>query len=405
MAIAQGINKQLIVRTQTGLGSVGSATAQKLRRETASFNLTKSTFENKEIASHQQSTGATHGLRQTSGTISALLSGTSYNMFFQALLKGTYAAPAMTGMTGLGLTVAASGSNYTLTIASGSYLTAGLKDGDVIRITAGSGNADTKDKNLLIIAVTSATVLTVRVVNGSTMTVGAATAATIAYQGKKCFANPTPGAQTYFAIEEWFSDISVSDYYTDTCVGSVDIGLPSEGNATLAWNFAGLEKTQSGSQQLTGATAETTTPVLTAVNGVLIANGAVIGNVTGLSIKVDCAAANMGAVVGSDNSPDVQRGRIAVSGQMTAFFEGVSLTSLYDAATVIALHCVVASSQDANASFVSFTLPALKLSSDNKDDGEKGLIQTIAFTAEIKGTGGAGTGNEKTIFSTQDSLA
>ena len=63
MSIAQGINKKLTIRKQTGLGVVGAATAQVLRRETATFNLSKSTFENNEIAAHQQSTGITHGLR------------------------------------------------------------------------------------------------------------------------------------------------------------------------------------------------------------------------------------------------------------------------------------------------------------------------------------------------------
>ena len=51
---------------------------------------------------------------------------------------------------------------------SGSYLTDGFKIGDVIRLTAGAFNALNTQKNLLIIALT-ATVATVRVVNGSAM--------------------------------------------------------------------------------------------------------------------------------------------------------------------------------------------------------------------------------------------
>jgi len=405
MAIAQGINKSTIFRKQTGLGVVGAATAQKMRRESSTFNLAKSTFENKEIASHQQSSGITHGLRSTTGTLSGVLSPNTYSTLFGSLLRKAFTATA--AQTGKSITIAAPTSGiYPLTVTAGTLLSGGFKVGDVIRLTVGSLNAANISKNLLITAIASDTACSVRPVNGVALVAEGPTAGcTVTVVGKKSIAPLTGHTQEYWAVEEWYNDISVSDYFTDTVIGNADIGLPSEGNATVSFGFAGLEKTQSGAQVLTGATAETTTPVLTAVNGIVTVNGLAIGNVTGASIKIDCGAANMGAVVGSDNSPDIQRGRITVSGQLTAFFQDVAFSTLFDAATNFGIILVVAESQDAAAKFVSFSMSSVKFSGDSKDDGEKGLVATLPFTAQINASGGASLANDQTIISIQDSDA
>jgi hypothetical protein len=405
MAIAQGINKSTILRKQTGLGVVGAATAQIMRRESSTFNLAKSTFENKEIASHQQSSGITHGLRSTSGTLSGVLSPNTYSTLFGSLLRKVFTAT--TAQTGKSLTIAAATLGiYPLTVASGTLLTGGFKVGDVIRLSVGSLNAANISKNLLITAIASDTACSVRPVNGVALVAeGPIAGCTVTVVGKKSIAAATSQTQEYWAIEEWYNDISVSDYFTDTVVGSADIGLPSEGNATVSFGFAGLEKTQSGTQVLTGATAATTTSVLTAVNGIVTVNGLAIGNVTGASIKIDCGATNMGAVVGSDNSPDVQRGRITVSGQLTAFFQDVAFSTLFDAATNFGIILVVAEDQTAAANFVSFSMSSVKFSGDSKDDGEKGIVATLPFTAQINATGSTTTANDLTIISIQDSQA
>ena len=403
MSIAQGINKSIAIRKQTGLGNVGSATAQKLRRETASFNLTKSTFENNEIAAHQQSTGITHGLRSVAGTITGVLSPNTYSTLFSSLLRKVFTATAT--LTGMSITIAGTPGAYTLTRAAGDFLTGGIKIGDVVRLTAGTFAAPNLNTNLLVTNVT-ALVLTVKVVNASTLTTeGPIASASLAVPGKKSIVPLTAQTQEYWAIEQWHSDISRSEYYTDNMVGSVDIGLPAEGNSTVSFAFAGLDAAFAGTQVLTGATAETTTPVLTAVNGILLVNGAEVGYVTGATIKVDCSAANMGAVVGNDISPDIQRGRVKVSGQLTVFKQDGAFSTLFDAATEFGVVLVVTDDQTADADFVAFNMSAVKFSGDTSDDGEKGIVQTMPFTAQLNSLGGAALANDQTIISIQDSLA
>jgi hypothetical protein len=54
-----------------------------------------------------------------------------------------------TAMSGLSVTIAGSGPTYTVARASGSFITDGVKAGDVVRLTAGSFNAANLNKNLL----------------------------------------------------------------------------------------------------------------------------------------------------------------------------------------------------------------------------------------------------------------
>jgi hypothetical protein len=114
MTVAQGINRTFAYKKQTALGSAASGSGSTyLRRRTANLNVTKDSYENDEIVSHQQSTGMTHGIAKSGGTLNALLSGTSWMPFIGSLLRKDPAATA--AISSLSLTIAASGSNYTIT--------------------------------------------------------------------------------------------------------------------------------------------------------------------------------------------------------------------------------------------------------------------------------------------------
>jgi hypothetical protein len=404
MTIAQGINKRIAVKKQSGLGVAASGSGGfLLRRETAVFNLEKQTYQNNEIVSHQQSTGVTHGLRSTALAINGVLSPNTYSTQLASLLRRDFTAGA--SVTGVNITIAGAGPTYTATRSAGSFLTDGFKIGDVVRITVGALNAANISKNLLIVGLT-ATIATVIVVNASALVAeGPITGCTVAVVGKKTFAPTSGHTQDYWTFEEWFSDIARSSLYTDVMVGACDIALPSSGNATLGFTYSGLQAAFSGSQVLTTPTSETTTPVLTAVNGVVVANGSKVGLITGATIKIDGKVGNIGGVVGSNQSPDLQRGRIEVTGQLTVFFQDGTFQGFFDAATVISATLVVTDTNLAASDFVSFNIPSLKFSQANIDDGEKGLVLTMPFTAQINSTGGTGTSTDQTIIAIQDTLA
>jgi len=405
MAIAQGIYKTVTVKKQTALGTAASGgSAQTLRRETSTNNLKKDTYGNNEIAAHQQSTGKTHGLRSVDVALSGVLSAGTYATVMGSVLRDDFAI--ITAIPSLSLIFGGSAGAYTIT-GTGLMVSGGWKIGDVIRVTAGTTlPADIKDKNLLITAITN-TVITVKTLNNSTITTNATAiaACTLTYPGKKAFPPESGHTKDYYTVEDWQSDITQSEVFSDVMLGKLDISLPSTGNATIAISGAGLNRTLSTTRTFTSPTAETTTSPLAAINGVLIVDGTAVTNLTGVTISIDGKVATVGAVVGANVSPDIQRGVIDVSGSFTAFYQDKTLSTLFDGATSTTLVAVVTDTSADSSEFVSFSMSSIVLDGDGKDDGDKAIVRTYPFTARINTAGSTSSANDKTIITIQDSKA
>lgn len=405
MTVAQGINKITVIKAQTGLGvPAAGAGGQVLRRKTSIGKKSRATYTNDEIVQHQQSTGVNLGTASTAWDFDGLLSPGTYATPLASLLRKVFAAGV--SAAGVGLTIAGAGP-YTVTRATGSYLTDGFKIGDVVRITAGTyTNAVNRDNNIVVTGLT-ATILTGVTLNGSTLIAeGPIAASTIAVIGKKSLAPLTGHTDTLFTVEEWYNDISRSELFPDLRIGQADIGLPASGNATIKLASQGLGvRTRGNVQVLTTPTAATTTPVLTAVRGVVLANGVAQQGITSISLSVKGNLNPVGPVVGSNFNPDMSRGRIEVTGSLTALFDSATLGLLYDAETVTSMVATMAADTTNNADFVAINLSAIKLTGDDPDDGEKAVMRTYPFTAQINAVGGAVLANDQTILSIQDSAA
>jgi hypothetical protein len=92
-----------------------------------------------------------------------------------------------------------------------------------------------------------------------------------------------------------------------------------------------------------------------------------------------------GAVVGSNLTPDVFAGRVKVTGQLTAYFDGVTMRDLFVNETTFGIHAVFYSDAAIGSAtagkFISFAMPYCKATGATKSDGEQGLTMTIPFVA------------------------
>lgn len=405
MSVAQGINKITVIKAQTGLGvpATGSG-GQVLRRKTSIGKKARASYTNDEIVQHQQSTGVNLGTASTSWDFDGLLSPGTYATPLASLLRKVFSATA--AITGLSLTIAGAGP-YTVTRSAGSYLTDGVKIGDVVRITAGTYvNAVNRDNNIVVTSLT-ALVLTGVTLNGSVLIAeGPIATSTLTVIGKKALAPLTAHTDTIFTVEEWYGDLSKSELFPDLRIGQADLGLPASGNATIKLASMGLGvRTRGVAQVLTSPTAATTTPVLTAVRGVVLANGVAQQGITSITVSIKANLNAIGPVLGSNFNPDMSRGRIEVSGSFTALFDSTTLGTLFDNETVTSLIAVMAADTTNNADFVAINLSALKLTGDDPDDGEKAVMRTYPFTAQINAAGGSALSSDQTIVTIQDSAA
>lgn len=404
MAIAQGTSKQTRIKRQSAKGTLaGTTDGQILRRTSSVFELAKETYNTAdEITSKQQLLSVRHGVKLVNGTINGLLSPGTYSDPISAILRRDFTS--VTNITGASITIAGSGP-YTVTRAAGSFLTDGIKIGMVVRLTAGSFNAANLNKNLLVTGVT-ALVLTVSVLNGSTLTAeGPIASATVSVPGKVTYAAESSQTKVYHTVEEWYPDASISERNLDVRFVQAAMSLPGSGNATVDLTAIGLDQSKDTTAYFTSPAAESTTDVLVAASGILLVDGTAQGVVTDLSIDINGNGTPADGVVGTNVRPDVFVGKVMVTGSFTCYFEGGTIPDLFRDETATSIISALSAGTAANADFLTIMLSALKLNSSTPDDNETGLKRVYNFEAYYNAAGGASAANTATTIQIQDSAA
>jgi hypothetical protein len=394
MSIATGVQKRLAIKKESSWGvAAGDTGAQVLRRVTAAPNLTKNTYQSQEIRDDYQISDFRHGTRKVEGNFNFEWSNGTYQQVFEAVLRAAAGAAVTTGaVTDIG----ASSVGNTLTRGAGSFISDGFRVGMVVRAsgftTTGTSN---NNKNLRITALT-ATVMTVAETL-ATKTPG--DSVTIAAPGLTVSVPSTGHTDDSFTIEVWNSGISVSEQFLGCKFATLGLRLPSTGMATLEPTIMGKDMLTDTAAYFTSPTAATETPIMAAVNGSLRLGGADVATVTGLSIDIN-GNMSTGEVIGSNTTPDVFPGSVVITGQATIYYENGDFLENFIDEDELELHVVLDADSTANSGFISVFLPRIKLGGNTRDDGQKGIVQTVPFTALKKGTA---TGYESTTIMVQDS--
>jgi hypothetical protein len=398
MALATGVAKQVRFKKEATWGTAPTASgAQLLRRVTSDLSLTKEAYQSSEIRTDYQVADYRHGVRSVAGAINGELSPKTYSEFFAATLRKDFVAGESTGA---GTSYAVAGTGTTFTDSSNGFVTDGFKVGDVISAT-GFTTANNNNHYCLVTGVAAGT-LNIIPLDGVVLTDEAeGDTVTISVVGKKSYTPETAQTDDSFSIEHFHDDVDESELFTGCKVNSLNVALPPTGMATIGIDFMGKDITTAQAEYFTSPTATTNTGILASVNGVAYALGSQQTVLTGLTINI---AGNMSSepVVGSNTYPDIFEGRVVVTGELTAFFENGDLRDAFIDEDEVALMFVFTTSNEANPDFVSFVMPRVKLGSATKDDGEKGLVQTISYQALFNDNG---TGEDKTTLIVQDSAA
>lgn len=403
MPISKGVSKRVAYKKEAGGWGVlaGNTGSKYLRRVTADFTLTKDAYESNEIRTDYQVADFRHGVRSVDGSLNGEFSPGSYSDFIASVVAKDFAA--VTPVSSLSLTIAASGQLYTVTRAAGSWLTDGFEVGNIVRLSGGTLDANTVGNNLLVVSLT-ALALTVRVLNGSTLVAQSAiTGCTATVQGKKTFAPLTGHTDDSYTVEEWYSDILQSEVYTGCKVGSVAFQLPSTGLSTIDIAFQGKDLTQKGTTQyFTTPTAAGTTGIFAAVNGAVIVNGVPAALITSADLTIE-RGLEAATVVGSNTAADIFTGRIRVSGNISVYFQDATYRDYFVNESEVALVFALSSDNNNASNAVSFALPRVKLGSSGKSDTEMGLVTSHSFTALLNSVTTAGL--PATTIQIQDTAA
>lgn len=404
MPISLGLSKLVAIKAESTYGTLPTAaSAQLLRRVKSEVNLAKETYASNELRTDFQIADFRHGVRRVEGSLSGELSPGTYKDFFSYALKRDWAA--VTAIASASITITGTGPTYTLARAAGSWLTDGVKNGSVIRLSVGTFNAANVNKNLLVIDIASATSLTVLVLNGSALVAeGPIASSTVTIVGKTNFVPTTSHTDRSFSLEHWFADNNLSERYTGCKINKIAMALPPSGMATADFAIVGQNVSTAATQYFTSPTAVTTTAPLAAVNGVIRVAGSTLASVTGLSLDIS-PAYDGEPVVGSNVLPQLFAGMVNVTGQMTVFFEDATLRDAFYNESEIELIAALTSDNTAAADFISIAIPRIKLGGASKDDTMQGIKATIPFQALLNTAGGTGVKTERTTIWMQDSQA
>ena len=109
-------------------------------------------------------------------------------------------------------------------------------------------------------------------------------------------------------------------------------------------------------------------------------NGAPVALITSMDFTVE-RGLEAAQVVGSNFNADVFTGRIRVSGNMSTYFQDGTFRDYFDDEARISVVVALATGEEKDAEVVSFSMPVVKLSSNNTSDGEMGITRDHSFTA------------------------
>ena len=392
MAKAIGINKVVAYKKETNWGEVPTNTgAKQIRRVTADFNLVKENYSSNEIRTDYQTSDFRHGVRSVEGSISGELSPGAYADFYAALLARDFTAVA--GTASAEVTIAASGTNFSITRTAGNWLADGIKVGHIVRMTGAGLNAANVGNNLLVIGVT-ATVLTVKVLSSTSLVAeGPITAVALAPVGKETYIPQTGHTDKSFTFEQWYSDIEESEVYSGVKFASASISLPATGLVTTEFSAMGKDLARSGvTQYFSSPTAAGTNGIFASVQGALIVNGTEGACITDATISIERAQENA-ICVGSNSISEMFVGKINVTGILSAYFSDSTLRNYFDDETEVTIVLALTTSEAKDADAMSIVLPRVKLGSASAADTELGITQSIDFTALLKDANTSGLVN------------
>lgn len=390
MTTSRGISKKIAYKKESsGWGVLASGSGAKyLRRVTGGFNLTKDTYTSAEINPSFQIADMRHGIRSVDGSLSGELSPSSYSDFMQSVIAKDFVTGG--SATGLSVTIATSGSLFTITRSTGSWITDGFYVGNVIRMTGAGLNVANQSNNALVVAM-SATVLTVQATSSTALVAeGPIASVAVAVPGKLTYTPLTGHTDDSYTVEEFYSDIAQSEVFSGVKVGSMAVSLPTTGLVTCDFNFMGKDLAQTGtSQYFTTPTTASTTGIFASVSGTLVVNGAPIGLITSMDFTVErgLEAAN---VVGSNVSANVFTGKFNVSGNFSTYFQDGTYRDYFKDETAISVIVALSTGTEKNAEVISFAMPRVKIGSATKNDGEMGIVQDHSFVALVNSVTTAG---------------
>lgn len=405
MVYQEQSNGYTAFKVQSAFGSQASGGSGKILRQNGGQGgrLTKAATESGEIRSDMLSSRGRHGIQKTAGSYNSELTLGTFDDILEAVMRGTWGsadlAITQTAMTSVTTTTS------TIVAAAGSWITAGLKVGDVVRAT-GLADAANNGKNLRITGL-DATTITV----AETLVANAApdTSFTITRPGRVLI-NPAAPVKRFFTIEEHETDIDSSELFTDCVWGSIKFSMQPNGIMMVdtTWVGSGVFETKSA-----GEAPHFTSPVVTTSHAMSALEASVrFGStdaldLTAFDLTIDITP-SAPDVIASKVAPAVFTGSMQVSLNLTSLRSDLLDVADFLDETQLSLHVLCVEPETEPKDFVSLHVPNFTLGGVDKSALAKqggGRTQSMAVPAALVGKDERGGAFDATMIKIQTSNA
>jgi len=372
-------------KVEASLNVAPGTSGGEVLRLTASpgLSLRKDPIRSDEIRDDGLSTVPRHGSQSVSGSYSGELSASSFMTPLAAVCRATQTAASTLTQASASLTNIVFGTNYvalTTTTSTGGWVTAGIRVGDVFRITGSS--ATNNNLNGQVVAMTTHTLT---VPNGTFTAEATAVSSYSLTRGTKIF-NADSVVRSSYYIDQYEQDNDLSTTFGGCRFTSFTLTGAPNGMAQIALGVMGLSATAnaSGASPYYTAPTEYTTVPLVFADAVIYFDGAKLTTATEFSLTLDNGGSTL-PIIGSTTSPDVFDGSARLSGTLSFLREDLDTLGDFQDEDELELFVLLQAAMTAPKSYMGLYVPRLKLMGlDAPLGSDSALIESVSWEAGVK---------------------
>lgn len=408
MAYAENWNGYVAAKAQSAKGTPASGSGGFLLPTSGGQGgqLSKNAVTSALVRQDGQQYRGRHGSRRTSGTYASEVGIGRADPIWEALFRSSWSAADL-AVTQATMTSVTTGAN-TIIAAAGSWITQGLRVGDVIR-ASGLADAANNGKNLRITGLTATTITVAEtlVVNGSPDT-----AFTITRPGRVLL-NAAAGvlSRTYFTIEEHMYDLDASELYSDCRWSRGMLRMAPDGNLDCEFGWTGtgaMDVVEAGAAPHFTAPSDPTSLTLVATEAVVRLGSEDLLDLTAFDFTIDLQPNAPSTISPGGLAPDVFLGTVQIGMNMTMLLADLQALADFEAETQLSLHIMASENEAAPADFIALTVPNFTLGSVAKSALSKSSgarTATIGIPADLVGKDMRGGAFDQTTVKLQVSNA
>lgn len=364
MSVQSVVTAQVALAPEAVWGTAPTSGYVEQPRVNWSVTLQKEAYNSNRVQANRRIRFSRHGTRYVEGSYEDELSIGGQDLVLESALGGEFQAGATST-----LTVDISSAADTLTRATGSWIADGFLPGLVVEIANAAAPANNGRARILA---ATPTVLTL----AKELTNATADEIAISVVGKVL---RDQAVKRSFAAQIAMADLDQPLYFIQSglLVSQATLNLAPNGISTINATIMGRDEERRTTPLDASVEASPSGELLTTPEGELYLDGVLFARLTELSVEINNNVSRR-AVIGSNAIENLNQGRLAVTGSLSALLDGPALLERFDDETEFSL--VLRLNAPNGTDFQSIILPRVRLNGATKNlQGEEEVIVSGAI--------------------------